>query len=164
MWAQTIKLFKLVISVIFLMWLMMWGLPYPSNRLPQMVCSQNPANWLIQWGTLTFSPMAKQSGADKDNYSLSASDDQAELLQLHHCLGHLSFSILKSLDKNGEIPQQMANVKEPKCAGCLFGKMLRVPWWTRSKENNKVHEATYPGECVYDDQMHSTQAGFDAQL
>jgi hypothetical protein len=58
----------------------------------------------------------------------------------------------------------MANVKEPKCAGCLFGKMMRVPWWTRSKENNKVHEATYPGECVYDDQMHSTQAGFDAQV
>ena len=95
---------------------------------------------------------------------LSASDDQAELLRWHHRLGHISFSMLKSLAKNGEIPRRLANVKEPKCAGCLFGKMTKVPWRTRSKANSKVHEATYPGECVSVDQMQSTQAGFYAQL
>ena len=95
---------------------------------------------------------------------LSACDDQAELLQWHHCLGHISFSMLKSLAKNGEIPRRLANVKEPKCADCLFGKMTKVPWQTRSKTSSKVHEATYPGECVSIDQMQSTQAGFYAQL
>ncbi len=72
--------------------------------------------------------------------------------------------MLKSFAKNGEIPRRLATVKEPKCAGCLFGKMTKVPWRTRSKANSKVHEATYPGECVSVDQMQSTQAGFYAQL
>ena len=72
--------------------------------------------------------------------------------------------MLKALAKSGEIPTRFQKVKEPRCAGCLFGKMTKVPWRTRSKANNKVHEATYPGECVSVDQMESTQAGFVAQL
>ena len=58
-----------------------------------------------------------------------------------------------TLAKNGEIPKKFEKVKEPRCAGCLFGKMTKVPWRTRSKANSKVHEATYPGECVSVDQM-----------
>ncbi len=72
--------------------------------------------------------------------------------------------MLKSLAKNGEIPKKFEKVKEPRCAGCLFGKMTKVAWRTKSKANSKVHEATYPGQCVSVDQMESTQAGFCAQL
>jgi hypothetical protein len=42
--------------------------------------------------------------------------------------------------------------------------MTKIPWRTKSKSNNPVHEATYPGECVSVDQLQSTQAGFFAQL
>jgi hypothetical protein len=42
--------------------------------------------------------------------------------------------------------------------------MTKVPWRTKSKENNPIHEATYPGECVSVDQLQSTQAGFFSQL
>eukprot|EP00956_Cyclotella_meneghiniana_P030363 scaffold76066_cov32-Cyclotella_meneghiniana.AAC.1 len=42
--------------------------------------------------------------------------------------------------------------------------MTKVPWRTKSKDNNQVHEATYPGECVSVDQLQSTQPGFFAQL
>ena len=72
--------------------------------------------------------------------------------------------MLEALAKNGEIPKKLINVKEPKCAGCLFGKMTKVPWRTRSKANSKVHEATFPGECASVDQMQSTELGFYAQL
>jgi hypothetical protein len=72
--------------------------------------------------------------------------------------------MLKALAKNGEIPRRLANVKEPKCSGCLFGKLTKVPWQTRSKANSKVNKATYPGECVSIDHMQSTQACFYAQF
>jgi len=68
--------------------------------------------------------------------------------------------MLRALAKNGEIPKHFEKVKEP----CLFVKMTKVPWRTLSKASNKVHEATYPGECVSMDQMESTRAGFVAQL
>ncbi len=137
---------------------------HPSSNHKWGECTHNPANKPIQRGSLTFTPLSQQTDADKENEVLSASDDQAELLRWHHRLGHISFSMLKLLAKNGEIPRRLATVKEPKCAGCLFGKMTKVPWRTRSKANSKVHEATYPGECVSIDQMQSTQAGFYAQL
>ncbi len=103
---------------------------HPTSKHKGGECRHNPANRPIHWGTLTLTPMSQQTDADKDNYALSASDDQAELLQWHHCLGHL-FPMLKSVAKNGEIPKCLAKVKEPKCASCLFGKMAKVPWWTR---------------------------------
>ena len=86
-------------------------------------------------------------------------------MQWHYCLGHASFKALKQMAKNGEIPKQLAKVPPPKCAGCLFGAMTKIPW--RGKESKASHEvfvATKPGECVLVDQMVSTQAGFYAQL
>lgn len=66
--------------------------------------SHSPANQAIQWGTHTFNPLSEQTDVNKENDALSASDNQAELLQWHHCLGHLSCLMLKSLAKNGKIP------------------------------------------------------------
>jgi hypothetical protein len=64
-------------------------------------------------------------------------------------LGHLSFQKLKQLALNGEIPKKLSKLKPPKCAGCLFGVMTKLPW--RSKESAFSHEifvATKPGEIV----------------
>jgi hypothetical protein len=137
---------------------------HPTSNHIWGECTHNPDNQSEKRGTLTFSPRPHRTQADQQNDSMAASDDQAELLRWHHRLGHLPFSMLKALAKNGEIPKKFEKIKEPRCAGCLFGKMTKVPWRTRSRTSSKVHEASYPGECVSVDQMESTQAGFVAQL
>jgi len=86
-------------------------------------------------------------------------------MRWHYRLGHLPFLKLKQLAINGEIPKKLAKVTLPKCAGCLFGAMTKIPW--RGKETKSSHEvfvATKPGECVSVDQMTSTELGFVAQL
>ena len=86
-------------------------------------------------------------------------------MRWHYRLGHLPFAKLKMLAKNGEIPRRLAKVPPPKCAGCLFGAMTKVPW--RGRESKSTHEifvATKPGECVSVDHMISTQQGFFAQM
>ena len=86
-------------------------------------------------------------------------------MRWHYRLGHASFATLKKMAQNGKIPKRFAKVLPPKCAGCLFGAMTKIPW--RGKESKSSHEvfvATKPGECVSVDQMVSTQVGFYAQM
>jgi hypothetical protein len=86
-------------------------------------------------------------------------------MRWHYRLGHLAFAKLKQLALNGEIPKKLANIMPPKCAGCLFGVMTKIPW--RGKETKASHEvfiATKPGECVSVNQMASTEVGFFAQM
>jgi hypothetical protein len=114
-------------------------------------------------GPLTFNPNPQASN-DKD-MSTAAADNQAELMRWHYCLGHLSFEKLKQLALNGEIPRKFAKVPPPKCAGCLFGTMTKLPWHGKeSKSSHEVFVATKPGETVSVDQMVSTEAGFFAQM
>jgi hypothetical protein len=87
------------------------------------------------------------------------------LIQWHHRLGHLLFSKLKKLAIIGKISKQLAKVKPPVCAGCLFGTMTKVPWGGKEGEfDHKVFMATKPRQTVSVDQMISTQVGFIAQL
>ena len=79
-----------------------------------------------QVGPLTFDPTPQLE--DDEQHQHVATDDQAELMQWHHCLGHLSFPKLKKLASIGKIPKQLAKVKPPVCAGCLFSAMTKVPW------------------------------------
>ena len=77
----------------------------------------------------------------------------------------LTFLEAKQFAINGKIPKKLAKVAPPKCAGCLFGAMTKIPW--RGKETKASHEvfvATKPGECVSIDQMTSTKPRFYAQL
>jgi hypothetical protein len=114
-------------------------------------------------GSLTFDP-TPQASDDEDTW-MAAADNQAELMQWHYCLGHLSFEKLKQLALNGEIPKKFAKIAPPKCAGCLFGAMTKLPWHGKeSKSSHKVFVATKPGETVSVNQMVSTEAGFFAQL
>jgi hypothetical protein len=75
-------------------------------------------------GPLIFDP-SPPIAADED-VTLAAIDDQAELMQWHYHLGHLSFQKLKQLALNGEIPKKLSKLKPPKCAGCLFGVMTKL--------------------------------------
>jgi hypothetical protein len=72
---------------------------------------------------------------------------------------------LKKLAILGKIPKQLANVKPPVCAGCLFGAMTKVPWQGKEgASDHTVFVATAPGQTVSANQMISTQVGFIAQL
>jgi hypothetical protein len=53
-------------------------------------------------GPLTFDINPKLE--EDEHVYLAAVDDQAQLMHWHYCLGHLSFSKLKQLALNGEIP------------------------------------------------------------
>jgi len=62
-------------------------------------------------------------------------------------------------------PQEAGKITPPKCAGCLFGAMTKIPW--RGKETKASHEVfitTKPGECVSVVQMTSTVVGFFAHM
>jgi hypothetical protein len=83
-------------------------------------------------GALTFNPSPPLK--EDEEFQLAAADDQEELMRWHYHLGHLSFAKLKLLANNGEIPCCLAKVPAPKCAGCLFGAMTKLPW--HSKESN----------------------------
>jgi hypothetical protein len=86
-------------------------------------------------------------------------------MQWHHRLGHLLFSKLKKLAIIGKIPKQLAKVKAPVRAGCLFGAMTKVPWRGKEGESDhKVFVATKPGQIVSVNQMISMQVGLIAQL
>jgi hypothetical protein len=81
-------------------------------------------------------------------------------MKWNYCLGHLTFPKLKQLALNGKIRKKLAKVLPPKCAGCLFGAMTKLPWHNETKANHKVFIATKPGECILVDQMTSTKVGF----
>jgi hypothetical protein len=120
-------------------------------------CSNNKSIESTQRGTLIFSPLQHCDKAEINNDATVASNEQAELLRQHCGLGHLPFPALCKLAENGKIPKHLSKVKHPKCAGCSFDKMTKVPWCTKSKANSQVYEATAPGQCISIDQLHSTQ-------
>jgi hypothetical protein len=82
-------------------------------------------------GPLTFGPLPPIA-ADED-ITLAAADDQAELMQWHYRLGHLSFQKLKQLTLKGKIPKKLSKLKPPKCAGCLFGAMTSYLGMAKSR-------------------------------
>jgi hypothetical protein len=56
-------------------------------------------------------------------------------------------------------------VKRPKCAGCLFGAMTKIPWCGKeTKASHKVFITSKLGECVSVNQMKSTEIGFYVQM
>jgi hypothetical protein len=117
-----------------------------TSNLPPPPADKNPSE-AIHRGPLTFDPLPSQE--EGEDTQLVAADDQTKLMRWHYRLGHSPFVKLKVLALNGEIPKKLAKVKPPKCAGCLFGAMTRIPW--RSRETKASHEvfiATKPGECI----------------
>jgi hypothetical protein len=126
------------------------NLPLPQQEEPSKVTQQGP---------LTFNPLPPTK--ESEVVQLSAADEQAELMQWHYRLGHLTFPKLKQLALNGKIPKKLTKVLPPKCAGCLFGAMTKLPWQGKeTKVNHEVFVTTKPGECVLVNQMTSIEVGF----
>ncbi len=132
------------------------------NLPPPPPADESPSK-TIRHGPLTFNPLPHQE--EGEDTQLATADDQTELMQWHYRLGHLPFSKLKQLALNGEIPKKLAKAKPPKCAGCLFGVMTKIPWQGKeAKASHEVFIATKLGECISVDQMTSTEVGFYAQM
>ncbi len=133
-----------------------------TSNLPPPPADKNPSK-AIHHGPLTFDPSPPQE--EGEDTQLAAAYNQTKLMPWHYRLGHLPFVKLKQLALNGEIPKKLAKVKPPKCAGCLFGAMTKIPWRGReTKASHQVFIATKPGECVSVNQMTSTEVGFYAQM
>ncbi len=129
----------------------MANLPLPPQQ-------EEPSK-VTQPGPLTFfpSPLTKEA----EDVQLLAANKQAELMQWNYRLGHLTFPKLKQLTLNGEIPKKLAKVLPPKCAGCLFNAMTKLPWQGKeTKADHKVFVAAKPGECISVDQMTSMEVVF----
>jgi hypothetical protein len=121
-----------------------------DNRMVRMANlllhpQQEEPSGVIKQGPLTFdcSPPTKEA---KD-VQLLAADKQAKFMRWHYRLDHLTFPKLKQLALNGKISKKLAKVLPPKCAGCLFGAMTKLPWQGKeTKTNHEVFAMTKPGE------------------
>jgi hypothetical protein len=99
-----------------------------ANADNSMVKMEEPSK-ITRQGPLTFDPSPPT--VEAKDIQLSAVNKQAELMQWHYRLGHLTFPKLKQLALNCKIPKKLAKVLPPKCAGCLFGAMTKIPCKTR---------------------------------
>jgi hypothetical protein len=132
-----------------------------TSNLPPPPADKNPSKANC-CGPLTFDPSPPQE--EGEDTQLAAANNQTKLMCWHYHLGHLPFVKLRQLTLNGEIPKKLAKVKPPKCAGCLFGAMTKIPWCGReTKASHEVFIATKPGECISVNQMMSTEVGFYTQ-
>jgi hypothetical protein len=104
-------------------------------NLPPPPADKNPSK-AIRRGPFTFDPSPSQE--EGEDTQLAAANDQTKLMRWHYHLGHLPFVKLKQLALNKEIPKKLVKVKPPKCAGCLFGAMTRIPW--RGRETKASRE------------------------
>ncbi len=146
-----------------------WLINDKVNKDDETICTSNVPDKTatpdksICRGPLIFDPSPPI--AEDEDVPLAAADDQAELMRWHYRQGHLSFQKLKQLALNGKIPKKLSKLKPPKCAGCLFGAMTKLPW--RGKESALSHQifvATKPGEIVSVNPMELTEVGFFAKL
>jgi hypothetical protein len=86
----------------------------------------------------------------KGTFRFSISNDDGRVR--HICIPnslHLPKLQGLQLALNGKIPKKLALIKPPKCTGCLFGTMTKIPWCSKeSKCSHKVFAATKPGKTV----------------
>jgi hypothetical protein len=108
-----------------------------TSNLPPPPVDKNPSKAICH-GPLTFDPSPPQE--EDENTQLAATNNQTKLMHWHYRLGHLPFVKLKQLALNGEILKKLVKVKPPKCAGCLFGAMTKIPW--RGKETKALTKSS----------------------
>ena len=78
----------------------------------------------------------------------------AELLWHHHNMGHLSFTKIQEMAKQGIFSARIAKCAIPICSACQYAKATRRQWRTKSCKNHQdvTEHPTKPGQCVSVDQ------------
>ena len=84
---------------------------------------------------------------------------------LHQRFGHLSFTKLQQMARDGIIPKKFAKCPKPACSSCLYAKATRRQWRYKSARNDdEALKPTKPGEVISVDQLISPTPGLIAQL
>ena len=87
-----------------------------------------------------------------------------ELLKYHQRMGHIPFTKLQILAKEGALPKYLSKCDIPICSSCMYAKMSKRPWRNKPSSNYTPKRAPDPGEVVSVDQMVSPTSGFIAQM
>jgi hypothetical protein len=89
----------------------------------------------------------------------------AELLQLHNDFGHIPFSKLQEMAKQGVIPKRLSTCKVPICSACSYAKATKRPWRSRTvRDRESEHQPSRPGVVVSVDQLVSPTPGLIPQM
>ena len=88
----------------------------------------------------------------------------AEFLKIHQDFGHCSFTKLRKMAQKGTINPKFKNANIPVCSACLYAKVTRKQWRSKTAKNPNVYKPIKPGECVSVDQLVSPTPGLVAQL
>ena len=101
---------------------------------------------------------------DEDEQYCKPVSNEAEFLNLHRSLGHISFAKMQEMAKQGTIPSKFAKCKVPACAACLYSKATKKGWRSKPEKGHKPKVITTPGRVISVDQMVSPAPGFVAQI
>jgi Reverse transcriptase (RNA-dependent DNA polymerase) len=88
----------------------------------------------------------------------------AEILQIHHRMGHAPFAKLQEMAKQGALPRRLKNCPIPSCTACMYGKASRKPWRSKPRKNQPAKTKLNPGDMTSVDQMNSSTPGLVAQI
>ena len=89
----------------------------------------------------------------------------AELLQCHYDFGHLPFTKLQRIAKDGILPSRLAKCKVPVCSACQYARATKRPWRSRNVRDCETERPNNrPGAVVSVDQMESPTPGLVAQM
>lgn len=78
----------------------------------------------------------------------------AEVLLWHYRLGHIPFSRIQTMAKEGLLPRRLSDCRLPKCSSCIYGKMTRRAKRTKNEKSKiEAWAITGPGSCVSVDQL-----------
>ena len=89
-----------------------------------------------------------------------------KLLQHHHSMGHLSFTKVQEMAKQGVFSSRIAKCVVPICSVCQYAKATCCQWRTKSCKNHQDvwEHPTKPGQCMSVDQLVSPTPGLIAQM
>ena len=87
-----------------------------------------------------------------------------ELLLYHKRFGHIPFTRLYEMARQGIIPGRLAHATKPVCAACMYAKATKRGWRDKARQNWTNNRVNSPGQCVSVDQLISPTPGLIAQL
>jgi hypothetical protein len=88
----------------------------------------------------------------------------AELLRIHHRMGHAPFPKLQEMAKQGALPRRLRNCPIPMCTACAYGKASRKAWRGKTTKTGPIVKELAPGQVVSVDQLVSHVLGLVAQI
>jgi len=89
---------------------------------------------------------------------------EAQLLQFHRDFGHIPFSKLQIMAKNGIIPPALAKCPIPACSACMVGMLSKKRTRDKPKNDYEKRKISTPGQLTSVDMMVSPTPGLIAQM